>query len=152
MAATQRSAPSAPQIAALVLAGAFAAAGALGAPPTATADNKTADQSELYPRAELLGSIPVSVVHTGAYLVFGLVGIILSWTSAQARLFLLVAGTIHSMVGLYGLAVVANSDATFVAANYVDQWLYLEVGLFVLLLGLLFSLPAWTSERPAPVR
>jgi hypothetical protein len=53
MAATQRSAPSAPQIAALVLAGAFATAGALGAPPTAMADNKTADQSELYLRAEL---------------------------------------------------------------------------------------------------
>jgi hypothetical protein len=100
--------------------------------------------------SELLGIFQVSILHNIVHLLFGIAGIALSRTTANAKMYLLYSGVIYVVLFVYGLFVGTGDDANFVPVNTSDDWLHL-----VLAVGLLGS---WyiskgsedvVTERPA---
>jgi hypothetical protein len=89
--------------------------------------------------AELLGIFQVSILHNIVHLLFGIAGIALSRTTANARMYLLYAGVLYVVLFVYGFLADADADANFVPINNADDWLHL-----VLAAGLLGS---WFISR-----
>jgi Domain of unknown function (DUF4383) len=102
--------------------------------------------------SELLGIFQVSILHNIVHLLFGIAGIALSRTTANAKMYLLYSGVIYVALVVYGVLVDrSGEDANFIPVNTADDVLH-----FVLAVGLLGS---WyiskesgelTSDRPAP--
>jgi Domain of unknown function (DUF4383) len=116
---------------ALVFGVAFLAAGVLGFVPGITTnlgDIKFAGNDS---PSELLGLFQVSILHNIVHLLFGIAGIALSRTTANARMYLLYSGVIYVVLFVYGLIVGAGDDANFVPINGWDDALhaFLAVGL-----------------------
>ncbi|MGN0100853.1 MAG: DUF4383 domain-containing protein [Dietzia sp.] len=88
-------------------------------------------------QAMLLGIFQVSILQNAVHLAFGVLGILMSRTPAQARLFLLVGGVIYLVLWIYGLFIGHDSPANFVPLNTADNWLHLVLGLGMIALSLL---------------
>ena len=81
--------------------------------------------------AELLGIFKVSILHNIVHLLFGVAGIALSRTTANAKMYLLYSGVIYIVLTVFGLFV-DSGDANFIPVNSADTVLHL-----VLAVGLL---------------
>jgi hypothetical protein len=102
--------------------------------------------------SELLGIFQVSILHNIVHLLFGIAGLALSRTTANAKMYLLYSGVIYVALVVYGVLVDrSGEDANFIPVNTADDVLH-----FVLAVGLLGS---WfiskesgelTTDRPAP--
>jgi arginine exporter protein ArgO len=92
--------------------------------------------------ALLLGTFQVSILHNLIHLVFGLAGLAMSRTAAQARTYLVGGGIIYALIWLYGLIVDKASSANFVPLNKADDWLHLAIAAGMVLLGLLLPMTA----------
>ena len=102
---------------ALVFGVAFLGAGVLGFIPGITTnlgDIKFAGNDS---PSELLGLFQVSILHNIVHLLFGIAGIALSRSTANARMYLLYAGVIYVVLFVYGLFVGRGDDANFVPIN-----------------------------------
>ena len=89
--------------------------------------------------AELLGIFQVSILHNIVHLLFGIAGIALSRTTANAKMYLLYSGVIYVALFGFGVIVGTGDDANFIPANGADDVLHL-----VLAVGLLGSW--WISK------
>ncbi|MCH7231916.1 DUF4383 domain-containing protein [Glycomyces sp. L485] len=97
--------------------------------------------------AKLLGIFEVSILHNLVHLVFGLVGMFMSWFTGGARLFLLGGGTIYLVLGVYGFFIDKTDAANFLPMNTADDWLHVGLGVAMLVLGLVLRrTPADRSE------
>jgi hypothetical protein len=102
--------------------------------------------------SELLGIFQVSILHNIVHLLFGIAGVALSRTTANAKMYLLYSGVIYVALVIFGVLVDrSGEDANFIPVNTADDVLHL-----VLAVGLLGS---WyiskesgdlTTDRPAP--
>lgn len=89
--------------------------------------------------ALLLGIFQVSVLHNVVHLLFGVAGILMARTHAQARNFLLYGGIVYLVLWLYGLFIGHDTPANFIPVNNADNWLHLILGLGMVALALLLS-------------
>ena len=140
------------QILALLFGVVFLGVGVLGFIPGVTTnlgDIKFAGNDS---PSELLGIFQVSILHNIVHLLFGIAGLALSRTTANAKMYLLYSGVIYVALVVYGVLVDrSGEDANFIPVNTADDVLH-----FVLAVGLLGS---WfiskdsgelTTDRPAP--
>jgi len=125
------------QTAALVVAVVFLLVGVLGFIPGITTDYGDMTFAGHHSDAELLGVFQVSVLHNIVHLLFGLIGLFMYRTVANARLYLVGGGVIYLVLWLYGLVVGQDSSANFVPLNSADDWLHLFLGLGMVALGVL---------------
>jgi Domain of unknown function (DUF4383) len=120
------------QTLALVFGVAFLGAGVLGFIPGITTDLGDIKFAGKDSPSELLGIFQVSILHNIVHLLFGIAGVALSRTTANAKMYLLYSGVIYVVLFIYGLIVGSGDDANFVPVNGADDWLHL-----VLAVGLL---------------
>jgi Domain of unknown function (DUF4383) len=120
------------QTLALLFGIAFLAAGVLGFIPGVTQDLRDIKFAGDDSPAELLGIFKVSILHNIVHLLFGIAGIALSRTRANALSYLLYSGVIYVALTVFGLFVDAGDDANFIPVNGADTVLHL-----VLAIGLL---------------
>jgi Domain of unknown function (DUF4383) len=125
------------QKAALAVGAVFLLVGVLGFIPGITSNYGDMTFAGHHSEAMLLGIFQVSILHNLVHLLFGLAGIAMARTAANARLFLIGGGAIYLVLWLYGLIVGENSAANFVPLNAADDWLHLFLGLGMIALGLL---------------
>ena len=85
--------------------------------------------------ALLLGLFQVSILHNIVHLLFGVAGLAMARTAANARQYLIVGGVIYLVLFLYGLLVGQNSAANFVPVNTADDILHLLLGIGMIGLG-----------------
>jgi hypothetical protein len=117
----------------------FVLVGILGFIPGITANYSSLGMAGHDSAALLLGVFQVSVLHNIVHLLFGVAGLLLARTPAQARNYLVVGGAIYIVLWLYGLLIDHNSAANFVPVNTADNWLHLVLGLGMIALGLALS-------------
>jgi hypothetical protein len=130
----------------MVVGAVFLLVGVLGFIPGITTNYDTMEFAEHHSEAELLGVFQVSILHNLVHLAFGVAGLALARTAAQARLYLLAGGAIYLVLWLYGLIIDHDSAANFVPLNTADNWLHFVLGLGMIALGLLLT------RRSAPAR
>jgi hypothetical protein len=75
--------------------------------------------------SELLGIFQVSILHNIVHLLFGIAGVALSRTTANAKMYLLYSGVIYVALLVYGVIVGTGDDANFIPANGADDVLHL---------------------------
>jgi hypothetical protein len=85
--------------------------------------------------AELFGVFQVSVLHNVVHLLFGILGIVLARTNANARNYLIGGGVVYLLLWIYGLLIDKTSEANFVPLNSADDWLHLALGVGMIGLG-----------------
>jgi hypothetical protein len=120
------------QTLALLFGVAFLAAGVLGFIPGITQDLRDIKFAGKDSPAELLGIFKVSILHNIVHLLFGVAGIALSRTTANAKMYLLYSGVIYVVLTVFGLFVDSGDDANFIPVNSAGTVLHL-----VLAVGLL---------------
>ena len=86
--------------------------------------------------ARLFGLFQVSILHNIVHLLFGIAGLALARTAAQARTYLVFGGVIYLVLFVYGLIVGQESAANFVPVNTADDILHLLLGIGMIGLGL----------------
>ncbi|HEX6760769.1 MAG TPA: DUF4383 domain-containing protein [Propionibacteriaceae bacterium] len=86
--------------------------------------------------ARLFGLFQVSILHNIVHLLFGIAGLALARTAAQARAYLVFGGAIYLVLFVYGLIVGQESAANFVPMNTADDFLHLILGIGMIGLGL----------------
>lgn len=134
------------QVAAMVLAAAFAVIGVLGFIPGVTTKYDTMAAVGPESGALLLGVFQVSVLHNVVHLLLGIVGLVLARSVSGARYFLIGGGVVYLALWLYGLFVDQDSSANFVPLNQADQWLHLGLAVVMVAIGfVLGGLSARTS-------
>ena len=138
------------QTLALLFGVAFLAAGVLGFIPGITQDLGDIKFAGKDSPAELLGIFKVSILHNIVHLLFGVAGVALSRTTANAKMYLLYSGVIYIVLTAFGLFVDSGDDANFIPVNSADTVLHL-VPLLGLLGGWYFSKDSdeIVTERPA---
>jgi hypothetical protein len=117
---------------ALLFGVAFLGAGVLGFIPGITQNLGDIEFAGNDSPAELLGIFQVSILHNIVHLLFGIAGIALSRTTANAKMYLLYSGVIYVVLFVYGLLVSDSDDANFVPANNADDWLHLALAIGLL--------------------
>jgi len=85
--------------------------------------------------ARLFGLFQVSILHNIVHLLFGIAGLALARTAAQARTYLVFGGAIYLVLFVYGLIVGQESAANFVPVNTADDFLHLILGIGMVGLG-----------------
>jgi hypothetical protein len=130
---------SAVQKAAQAVGAVFVLVGILGFIPGITANYQSLGMAGHGSEALLLGVFQVSILHNIVHLLFGVAGLLLGRTPAQARNYLIVGGAIYLVLWLYGLLIDHDSAANFVPVNNADNWLHLVLGLGMIALGVLLS-------------
>ena len=75
--------------------------------------------------AELLGIFKVSILHNIVHLLFGIAGVALSRTRANAKLYLLYSGVIYVVLTVFGQFVDSGDEANFIPVNSADTVLHL---------------------------
>lgn len=125
------------QLASLIVGVVFLLVGIAGFIPGITTDYDSMQFIGHESTAMLLGVFQVSILHNAVHLVFGVLGILMSRTPAQARLFLLVGGIVYLVLWVYGLVVGHDSAANFVPLNTADNWLHLVLGVGMVALSFL---------------
>jgi hypothetical protein len=135
---------------ALLFGVALLAAGVLGFIPGITTNLGDIEFAGEDSPAKLLGIFQVSILHNIVHLLFGIAGIALSRTTANAKTYLLYSGVIYVVLLVFGLFVEVRDSSNFIPVNTADTLLHL-----VLAVGLLGS---WfiskdegdvVAERPA---
>jgi hypothetical protein len=86
--------------------------------------------------AKFFGLFQVSILHNIVHLLFGIAGLALARTAAQARTYLVFGGVIYLVLFVYGLIVGQESAANFVPVNTADDFLHLILGIGMIGLGL----------------
>ena len=89
--------------------------------------------------ARLLGLFQVSILHNIVHLLFGIAGLAMARTAAQARTYLVFGGAIYLVLFVYGLIVGQESAANFVPVNTADDFLHLILGIGMVGLGLVLT-------------
>ncbi len=115
----------------------FLLVGILGFIPGITTNYDTMRFAGHESKAMLLGIFQVSILHNIIHLLFGIAGLAMSRTAAQARTYLLGGGVIYALVWLYGLLTDHDSGANFVPLNTADNWLHLILAAAMIGAGLL---------------
>ena len=87
----------------------------------------------------LLGLFPVNLLHNIVHLLFGIAGLVMARTAAQARNYLVFGGAIYLVLFVYGLIVGQESAANFVPVNTADDFLHLVLGIGMVGLGLVLT-------------
>ncbi|MFJ6392268.1 DUF4383 domain-containing protein [Streptomyces sp. NPDC091972] len=142
MSTPARTAPTARtpvQQATLAVGAVFLLVGVLGFIPGITTNYDTMEFAAHHSEAKLLGIFQVSILHNLVHLAFGVAGLALARTAAQARLYLLAGGAVYLVLWLYGLIIDHDSAANFVPLNTADNWLHLVLGLGMIALGALLT-------------
>jgi hypothetical protein len=134
------------QKAALAVGVVFLLVGVLGFIPGITTHYGSMTFAGHHSDAKLLGVFQVSILHNIVHLLFGLAGLAMARTVANARLYLVGGGVIYLVLWLFGLIVGQNSGANFVPVNSPDDWLHFVLGVGMIALGVL------TTRRAAAVR
>ncbi|TLM71694.1 DUF4383 domain-containing protein [Pseudarthrobacter sp. NamB4] len=134
------------QKAALGTGAVFCLAGILGFIPGITSNLESLTPAGHGSGALLLGLFQVSVLHNLVHLLFGVAGVLMASTHAQARNFLVYGGVIYLVLWLYGLLVGDTTPANFVPADNADNWLHLSLGLAMIALAVMLA------RGPAPSR
>jgi Domain of unknown function (DUF4383) len=122
------------QTLALLFGVAFLAVGILGFIPGITTDLGDIKFAGKDSPSELLAIFRVSILHNIVHLLFGIAGIALSRTTANAKMYLLYSGVIYVVLLVYGLFVELRDSSNFIPVNTADTLLHL-----VLAVGLLGS-------------
>jgi arginine exporter protein ArgO len=125
--------------AAQVVGAVFLLVGILGFIPGITANYGALGMAGHGSEALLLGVFQVSVLHNIVHLLFGIAGLLMSRTPAQARNYLLVGGVIYLVLWIYGLLIGHDSAANFVPVNSADNWLHLLLGVVMIGLAVLLQ-------------
>jgi len=120
---------------AAVVAAVFLLVGILGFIPGITTDYDTMQFAGHESQAKLLGVFQVSILHNIVHILFGVIGLALARTAANARMFLIGGGAIYLVLWLYGLIVGQESGANFVPLNTADDWLHFVLGAGMIALG-----------------
>jgi Domain of unknown function (DUF4383) len=89
--------------------------------------------------AKLFGLFQVSILHNIVHLLFGIAGLAMARTAAQARTYLVFGGAIYLVLFVYGLIVGQESAANFVPVNTADDFLHLILGIGMAGLGLVLT-------------
>jgi hypothetical protein len=137
------------QLAAQVVGAVFLLVGILGFIPGITSNFGALGMAGHTSGALLLGVFQVSVLHNIVHLLFGVAGLLLARTPAQAKSFLLYGGIIYLILWLYGLIINLNSPANFVPVNTADNWLHFLLGAGMVALALLLSREGVRTPRTA---
>lgn len=116
------------QLAALAFGVVFLLVGVAGFIPGITTQYDTMQFAGHHSEAMLLGIFQVSMLHNIVHLLYGVVGIAMSRTAPQAKLFLLAGGVVYLALWVYGLLIGHDSAANFVPLNIADNWLHLVLG------------------------
>ncbi|MBO3751707.1 DUF4383 domain-containing protein [Streptosporangiaceae bacterium NEAU-GS5] len=127
------------QQAALAVGAVFLLVGILGFIPGITTQYDTMEAAGHHSEALLFGIFQVSVLHNIVHLLFGVAGIAMSRTWANARAYLIGGGVIYLVLWVYGLLIGHDSAANFVPVNNADNWLHLLLGLGMIVLGVLLT-------------
>ncbi|WP_216698896.1 DUF4383 domain-containing protein [Arthrobacter sp. H20] len=117
----------------------FVLVGILGFIPGATTQFDQMDMAGHESEALLLGLFQVSILHNIVHLLYGVAGLVLARTYANAKNYLLIGGVIYLVLWIYGLVIDLNSDANFVPFNDADNWLHLFLGVAMIALALILS-------------
>jgi Domain of unknown function (DUF4383) len=97
--------------------------------------------------ARLLGLFQVSILHNIVQLLFGIAGLAMARTAAQARTYLVFGGAIYLVLFVDGLIVGQESAANFVPVNTADDFLHLILGIGIIGLGLALTLTLTRDRR-----
>jgi hypothetical protein len=127
------------QIAAAVVGAVFLLVGILGFIPGITSGYGGMETAGHKSHAELLGIFQVSILHNVVHILFGVAGLALARTAANARNYLIGGGVIYLVLWLYGLLVDKASAANFVPVNVADDWLHFILGVGMVALGVLLG-------------
>ncbi len=125
------------QYAALAFGVVFLLVGIAGFIPGITTAYDTMQFAGHESEAMLLGLFQVSILHNIVHLLYGVVGILMSRTAPQARIYLLAGGLVYLALWIYGLVIGHDSAANFVPLNTADNWLHLILGLAMVALSFL---------------
>ena len=125
----------------------FLAVGVLGFIPGITTNYDTLQFAGHHSEAKLLGLFQVSILHNIVHLLFGIAGLALARTAAQARTYLVYGGAIYLVLFVYGLIVGQESAANFVPVNTADDFLHLILGIGMVGLGLALTRDRRGSRR-----
>lgn len=85
--------------------------------------------------AELFGVFAVSVLSNLIHLLYGVVGLIMSWMAKFARRTLLGGGVFFTVLGLYGLIVDMANAGDFLPSTWATGLLHLGLGVLMIVLG-----------------
>ena len=132
------------QKAAAIVGVVFLLVGVLGFIPGITTNFGDLSLAGHHSDARLFGLFQVSILHNIVHLLFGIAGLALARTAAQARTYLVYGGAIYLVLFVYGLIVGQESAANFVPVNTADDFLHLILGIGMIGLGL-----ALTRDRSA---
>jgi hypothetical protein len=128
----------------------FVLVGILGFIPGITANYGALAGAGHESGALLLGVFQVSVLHNIVHLLFGVAGLLLARTPAQARNYLIGGGAVYLVLWLYGLFIGGgDSPANFVPLNNADNWLHLILGLGMIALGIVLTRSTADRRRGA---
>lgn len=133
------SSPALIQRAALVVGALFLLVGVLGFIPGVTTDYDQMTFAGHDSTAKLLGVFMVSVLHNIVHLLFGIAGLVMMRTAANARLYLIGGGLIYLVLFIYGVVIDRGDDANFVPVNDADNWLHLVLAIGMIALGVILS-------------
>ncbi|RRS02216.1 DUF4383 domain-containing protein [Glycomyces terrestris] len=99
--------------------------------------------------AELFGVFEVSVLSNLIHLLFGVVGLIMSWMARFARRTLIGGGVFFAVLGLYGLIVDAVNAGDFLPSSWATGLLHLGMGVLMIVLGFVLhrELPRESEAR-----
>ncbi|MBG6192347.1 hypothetical protein IWX64_003318 [Arthrobacter sp. CAN_A212] len=117
----------------------FVLFGVLGFVPGVTTEFDQMDMAGHESEALLLGLFQVSILHNIVHLLYGVAGLVLARTYANAKNYLLIGGVLYLVLWIYGLVIDLNSDANFVPFNDADNWLHLFLGVGMIALALILS-------------
>ncbi|MBG6181983.1 DUF4383 domain-containing protein [Arthrobacter sp. CAN_A1] len=117
----------------------FVLFGVLGFIPGVTTQFDQMDMAGHESEALLLGLFQVSILHNIVHLLYGVAGLVLARTYANAKNYLLIGGVLYLVLWIYGLVIDLNSDANFVPFNDADNWLHLFLGVGMIALALSLS-------------
>ncbi|QBJ94943.1 DUF4383 domain-containing protein [Rhodococcus sp. ABRD24] len=123
------------QLTTTVVAVGFLLIGILGFVPGVTANLDDITWAGPGTEARILGVTEVSVLHNIAHIVAGAVGLAMSRTLAAAEMFLISAGLLSVLHGVYGLVIDAETASNFMPIDEVGNWLHLVVGVGLVFLG-----------------
>ena len=141
------------QRAAQVVGAVFVLVGILGFIPGITTNYGALMAAGHESQALLLGVFQVSVLHNIVHLLFGVAGLLMARTPAQARNYLIGGGIVYLVLWLYGLFIGGgDSPANFVPLNNADNWLHLVLGLGMVALGVALSRSTTEGHRGAAAR
>jgi Domain of unknown function (DUF4383) len=123
------------QKAAAIIGVVFLLVGVLGFIPGITTNFGDLSLAGHHSDARLFGLFQVSILHNIVHLLFGIAGLAMARTAAQARTYLVFGGAILVLF-VYGLIVGQESAANFVPVNTADDFLHLILGIGMIGLGL----------------